>query len=305
MKKNPMLRAFVRILCLVTLLAVSSGTAHAVFNKRFDVATFCCPCTPEKHLCQNLFDKLNWKTNANSMNGHMILMGTDAHRAEVNANGNFLGAYYNDLNTGWTTMTGVQKGDQIQATFVANFPGGVPTWIALNEISNGTWPNSQAYRTWVGDVVQRLKNQYGHETLIFSPFYQALSNNADWQRVASYAYIVVENYLSGQEVNASGNSISWCQSQYQVSKTTYMNRGVPASKIYLAEIFAQTVWNTGWGRSGASYAGWDNAIFARAAGARNVGFSGFVSYSWDSNAMLVSDTDIIHFAGTYNNQTLP
>src|SRR4051794_34081165 len=70
--------------------------ANAVFDKRFDIVTFCCPCSPDDHMCQSQFDHLNWV----STNGHMVVMGTDAHRSEINTNGNFLGAYINDLNTG-------------------------------------------------------------------------------------------------------------------------------------------------------------------------------------------------------------
>ncbi len=309
--KNPvphLLNGIVRVACLAGLFACTHGTAHAVFNKRFDVATFCCPCTPGQHFCQAQFDTLNWRTNSNSKNGHMLLMGSDTHRAEINSNGNFMGAYYNDLNTGWTTMSGSAKADDIENNYIIplfTVTGVKPTWILMNEISFGIWPNNQTYRTWVGDLCARLKNTYGHEVMLFSPFPNTISNDADWQRVSSYAYIVVEVYLSGQEINAQGNSISWCQTQYQNAKNSYVDRGVSTAKIYLGEDFAHTVTDTGWGRSGASYAGWDNALRARSTAAHNCAFSGFVSYGWGFNGMLVSDTDLIHFESTYNLQTLP
>jgi hypothetical protein len=234
-------------------------------------------------------------------------MGSDTHRPEIKANGNFLAAYYNTLNDSWTTMTGAQKADQIENYIVANFTsnGVKPTWVILNEISAGTWPGNQTYRTWVGDVCQRLKNTYSHSVIVCSPFGNPGANNADWQRVSSYAFIAVEKYLSGQEINANGNSVSWCQTQYQGSKDSYIARGVPASQIYLVEHFGQTIANTGWGRSGCSYAGWDNAINARSTAARNVDFAGFVSFAWAKNAMQVSDADLIHFEQTYTAKTLP
>ena len=84
-----------------------------------------------------------------------------------------------------------------------------------------------------------------------------------------------------------------------------MNRGVATSQLYLVEHFGQTVTDTGWGRSGCSYAGWDNAINARSVAAHNVGFAGYVSYAWSKNAMLVSDTDLIHFEDTYQGNVVP
>src|ERR1043165_7691584 len=120
MKKNFIHRfsgALPGIVTLATLFAVC-GTVHAVFDKRFDTVPFCCPCSPDKHICQGQFDALNWRTNASRPNGHMIMMGGDVHRSEVNGNGNFLGAYYNDLTTGWTTMTGAQKADDIENNYI-------------------------------------------------------------------------------------------------------------------------------------------------------------------------------------------
>lgn len=293
--------------CFIVAI-ISCLHVQAAADRRFDVATFCCPCTIEDHLCQPQFDVLNWPTNASRPNGHFMAMGSDARRSEVNGNGNFLAAYYNTLNTGWTTMTGAQKADDIENNYIIPkfTTTGVKTkWVILNEISAGTWPDNQTYRTWVGDVVARLKNTYNHEVILLSPFGNPGKNDADWQRVSTYAYIGVEKYLSGQEINANGNSVTWCETQYQGSKNSYLNRGVPSGKIYLVEHFGQTEWDTGWGRSGVSYAGWDNAINARCTAARNVGFAGFVSYAWAKNAMKVSDEDLIHFESTYTAKTLP
>ena len=40
-----------------------------------------------------------------------------------------------------------------------------------------------------------------------------------------------------------------------------------------------------WGRSGVSYAGWDNAIKVRADAAKEVGFAGFIGYAWGKNGV--------------------
>ncbi len=306
--RSKILSASVRIGCLILLSVAASHKAHAIADRRFDVTTFCCPCFPDDHFCQAQFDALNWKTNATRPNGHFLAMGSDTHRVEVNNNGNFLCVYYNTMNDNWTTMTGAQKAADIENNYVIPLfttTGVKPTWIFLNEISAGTWPGNQSYRTWVGDLCSSLKNTYSHTVIVASPFPNPGANNADWQRVSSYAYIAIERYLSGQEINANGNSITWCQNLYQSSKDSYVARGVSTTKLYLVEHFGQTVTDTGWGRSGCSYVGWDNAINARSTAAHNVGFAGFCSYAWAKNAMLVSDTDLIHFENTYTAKTLP
>lgn len=285
---------------MVILSAMTS--AGAVQDQRFDYALFCCGCSGSS-FCQTHFDHLNWV----SPNGHYLATTTDNHISEVTANGNALTAYWNDLNTGWTTTPASDQADTIHAWVQANFssPGPAPTWLQLNEISAGTWPGNQTYRTWVHDVCARLKNTYGYNVILFSPFGNPASNDADWQAVSQVAYIGVEYYLSGEEVKAQNFSVSWCQSQYQSSKTSYLNRGVPASKIFVTEHFSQTESGTAWGRAGVSYAEWDKVIIARSTAIQNVGFAGFISYAWRGNAMGVSDADMYHFIDTYASLGLP
>lgn len=235
-------------------------------------------------------------------------MGSDVHRSEVNGNGNFLSVYYNTLNSGYGSMTGAAKADDIENNYILpNFTvtGVRPSWVILNELSAGSWPSDANYRAWVRAVVTRLHGYYGHTVIVCSPFPNPGNNSADWQGLANECYIATETYLSGQDINASGNSVSWCQTQYQSSVNSYANVGVPLSKLYLVESFSQTTTGTGRGRSGVSYAGWDNAINARSTAAHNIGFAGFVSFAWEFNQMLVSDTDIIHFEDTYHNKALP
>ena len=262
-------------------------------------------------MCQSQFNALNWPTNASRPNGHMIMMGSDAHRTELRANGNFLGAYYNTLNDNYGTWTATQKADDIENNYIiANFTstGVKPTWVSLNEISSGLWPSDSTYRAWVIAVCSRLKNTYGHSVIIFSPFPNPANNASDWQSLAGVAYIAVEKYLTGKDINANGNSVSWCQSQYQSSYNSYVNTvGVPSAQLYLTEHFAQTTstQSPAFGREGVSYAGWDNAINARSQAAHNIGFAGVCSFGWSGNQMEVSDTDLIHFENTYDANVLP
>ncbi len=294
------------LLAAVALLAVASAfKARAVADRRFDICTFCCPCSPTQHLCQAQFDALNF----HSANGHFILMGSDAHRNELNTNGNFLGVYYDTLNDNYPAWTATQKADDIENNYVIpNFTttGVKPTWIALNEIDS-SWVSDSNYRAWVTNICKRLKNTYGHTVITFTYYDNPSSANASsWQNLANVSYIAVESYLSGAVINANGNSVSWCQTQYQNSLNTWLaNTGVPRAQLYYGEDYAQTLAGTNYGRANCSYAGWDNAINARATAAHNIGFAGYFGYAWNWNQMGVSDADLIHFEGTYAAKVLP
>jgi hypothetical protein len=281
-----------------------SSSAWGVFDKRFDVCSIqCTPDGSDPHFCLANFNQLNWV----STNGHMLMMGTDTYRSNMATNGNILGAYYNNLSGLYGTYTGTQAADQIENYILANFlhTGTEVYWVSVNEISDTQWPGSSAYRSWLKACISRLNVTYGHSVILFSPFPAPLNNAADWVALSANCKIAIEKYLSGAAVNASGNSISWCQTQYQDALTHYLNLGIASSQLYLSEHFAQTVSGTAWGRGGCSYAGWDNAIHARSVGAHNCGFAGFVSYGWEHNGMLVSEADMIHFEATYAAQTLP
>ncbi|HEV2318491.1 MAG TPA: hypothetical protein VGV18_01990, partial [Verrucomicrobiae bacterium] len=170
--------------------------------------------------------------NFPSGNGHFIAMGDDIHRAELLANGNILAIYWNDLNQGPFT-NGAAFAATIEQTSESLFmnTGPRPDWIVLNEISGSQWPTNQTYRTWVEDVVHTLHNTYGYSVIVYSPFATVAGNDASWQAVCADAYIAVENYLSGQEVQAQKFSVSWCQSQYESSINSYGARGVPAWRL--------------------------------------------------------------------------
>jgi hypothetical protein len=234
-------------------------------------------------------------------------MGTDTHRSEIVGNGNSLAVYYNNLTVNIGGSDGFTRADDIQTYVTTNFTanGQQPTWIVLNEISGSLWPGDANYRQWVKDVVFKLHVVYGHEVVLFSPFQNPGANGDSWQYVAKYSYIAAEQYLDGAEVNANGNSVSWAQAQYQTTKTAYTSLGVPASRLWLGEDYAQTTAGTSYGRGGASYANWDAALLARGQGARNVGFAGFITYAWGKNAMMVSEVDMIHFEQTFLSIPLP
>lgn len=277
---------------------------------RFDVVTFNCPGQLTDHLCQPQFDELNWV----STNGHFLAMGSDAHRPELDANGNVLAIYYNNLTAGWTMMSGTEKADQIHmnwvlARFTSNGPA--PDWIILNEISASQWPSNAAYRAWLIELLQQLNGTYGYNVILASPFPNPGAHDPDWQAVSSYAFIAIEQYLSGQAIRDHAFSVDWAQSQYAGSVHSYLARGVPTSQLFLIEHFGQTLDQlpdgtpVTWGRKLVNFDDWDLAINVRSAAARNVGFAGFVSYAWAKNAMGAPDADLLHFEQTYRGNPLP
>jgi hypothetical protein len=185
---------------LPLMLATVAGSATASPDLKFDIATFCCPCSVDSHICQPQFDHLNFP----STNGHYIAMGSDAHRLELATNGNALAIYYNTFNDGYPTNSGAQQAALINQYAISGFTstGPRPDWIILNEISSSLWQNNPTYRAWARDVVHALKSTYGYQVILYAPFANPGANASDWQAIAADAYIGVENYLSGRGVPA-------------------------------------------------------------------------------------------------------
>ena len=289
-----------RVFRLFAFLLCTASSTHAVPDLKFDILTFCCNCGD---ICTNQFDRLNFPHT----NGHYIAMGTDTHRYALATNGNALAVYYNTLNDGWTTNSGAVQASNINYYAVSRFTatGPRPNWVVLNEISSGLWPSDSAYRAWVHDVVHALKTNYGFNVVVYSPFPNPGANAADWQAVASDAYVGIENYLSGSEVTGQSFSASYCQSQYQSSINSYTGLGVPRAKLMLGEHFSQTLAGTSYGRAGVSSNDWDKVILARNQGAQNVGFSGFLSYAWGGNAMGITEDEQLEHEDTYRSNNLP
>lgn len=298
------LSLFGRLLLVSVTVGSFAGIALAVADRRFDIATF--NCTPDgspDHFCEPQFDSLNWETT----NGHFLGMGTDNRRVDINDEGNFLAAYYNDLTGLYGTFNGTEAADVIELYVLERFTNtGVKTkWVILNEISGSLWPNNAGYRAWLRTCIARLHDVHNHEVILFSPFGKPGANGADWVPLSTNCYIAIERYLSGAAINANGNSVEWCRQRYQESEDAYVALGVAPSRLYLAEHFGQTVAGTNWGRSGVSAAGWHNAIKARADGAKLVGFAGFIGYAWGKNGMGVSEAEMVSFQETYKSKVLP
>jgi hypothetical protein len=229
------------------------------------------------------------------------------------ANGNNLAEFYNWVQQRYdahTTKDGNLSADEIDQYVITNSAnnGPKPTWLIMNEISSSLWsdnpgaPSLSPYRTWLMDCVTRLHDHYGYDVVMLAPFQNPGANDASWQALSAEAYVGIECYLSGTEVWNSGSTnaarLAWAQGQYQGSKNSYMNRGVPANRLFVTEHVANNLSTytdgtgthaTGWGRAGlASAADWDTVLQIRQDAIKAVGFDGFLAYDWGGNGMGVT-----------------
>jgi hypothetical protein len=252
-----------------------------------------CFCAPE-------FDHLNYAGQS-----HFLTVGSDAHRGDIWAAGNFQAVYVNDLNDLYPAMTGDAKADAVIADAQAGFPTGVPKYFLVNEISTGAWPGDATYRAYVKAFAAKMNGTYGKTAIIASPFPAPAANAADWKALAADAFIAVEVQLTGQEVNTNGNSVAWCKTEYQKSITAYGNVGVALTRLMLVDNYANSVAATAFGRQGVTAADWKKAIDARAAAAAQLGFAGYVSYAWGNNEMADDNATRASFEDQYASHVLP
>ncbi len=173
------------------------------------------------------------------------------------------------------------------------------------EISAGTWPDNAEYRKHVIGMAQRLTERWGKSPIIAAPFARPGKNGESWSKLARYAFIASETYLTGADINKHGNSVAWCQAQYQASIDAYTSLGVPRDRLMLIEHFGNTVAGIQWGRAGVGDDGWRNAIKARGAAAQNLRFAGFLSYSWASNQMHDTNEARHTYMDVYAARSLP
>ena len=140
----------------------------------------------------------------------------------------------------------------------------------------------RAYGTNTGNLFVKLEGEglegWGEIVAGEEPFYSyetvGTANAPSWQALAAKSHVAIESYQSGTEVWNSGGTnasrLAWAQGKYQNSKNTYLAVGVPESRIFVSEHFANnnaitdTGAAAGWGRAGlASAADWDTVIQLR------------------------------------------
>jgi autotransporter-associated beta strand protein len=298
------------------LLGLAMSSTAPAFDQLFDYTSF------ETGFGQSQFDMLNYP----SLNGHYMMTSTDNHRPEMVANGNALAEFYNNFLADYNKNprpTAAEEADAIHAYTLKNSTknGPRPEWLILNEISPSLWqqnpgaPSLNAHRQWVIDTVTRLNDVHGYKVITYSP-YQRLGrtdNAPSWQALAAKSYVAIEAYLSGPEVMGGGSDyasrVVYAQNQYQAAKNSYLTVGIPDSKLFVSEHFANN--NThldngtpvGWGRAGMpSAADWDQVIMIRQDAMFNVGFSGFLAYNWGGNGMGVSQAEQIQHEYYYRSR---
>jgi len=289
----------------------------AAYDLSFDYTSF------ESTFGQSQFNVLNYPR----MNGAYMNTSTDNHRAEMIANGNELAQFYNWLTDRYSEQTvknGAAAADVIHQytmnnSYSTQFNPPRPDWLVLNEISPSLWsanpgsPSISTYRTWLIDCVTRLSQHYGYNVVTLAPFQEPAQNNASWQALQAVSYIGIECYLSGPEVWNSGSNyeerLAWAEGEYADSKQAYMNRGVPANRLFVTEHFANnnTHLDSGlevkWGRAGMESASdWDQVIMIRQDAILNVGFDGFLAYNWGGNGMGVTQAEQIQHEYYYRSR---
>ncbi|HVT27554.1 MAG TPA: hypothetical protein VHE81_06000, partial [Lacipirellulaceae bacterium] len=253
--------------------------------------------------------------NYPSINGNYMMTSGDNHRPEMVANGNELAEFYNWFccSTGSDYLksprpTAQEEADAIDAYVKKNSPSihGTHPWLILNELSPSLWqqnpgdPSLSEFRTWAIDAITRLNDVYGYKVITYAPYQQLMTtaNAPSWQALAAKSYIAIEAYLDGNEVWNSGSTyaqrVAYAQGRYQAAKNSYLNVGVPESKLFVSEHFANNASGVTWGRAGLMPASaWDQVIQVRQDAIYNADFAGFLAYSWGGNGLLVSQNEQI------------
>ncbi len=287
------------------------------YDQHFDYTSF------DTNFKQPQFDVLNYP----SINGNYMMTSTDNHRPEMVAAGNNLAQFYNNFNADYNHPTAERRTPTQEAAFINTYAtnnstnnGARPEWLILNEISSSQWqlnpgaPSLSEHRTWVIDTVTLLNDVYGYKVITYSPYETVgTANAASWQALAAKSYIAIESYQSGTEVWNSGannaSRLAWVQGKYQSSKNTYLAAGVPETRLFVSEHFANngTVLDNGtpikWGRAGLpSASDWDQVIMIRQDAIFNVGFEGFLAYNWGGNGMGVTQAEQIQHEYYYRSR---
>lgn len=313
-------RAAWRVVAAAAILTFAPVAATA-YDLHFDYTSF------ESTFGQAQFDVLNYP----SINGNYMMTSTDNHRPEMVAAGNSLAQFYNNFNADYNHPTAERRTPAEEAAHIDAYTrnnstnnGVRPEWLILNEISASQWqlnpgaPSLSEHRTWVIDAVTLLNDVYGYKVITYSPYETVgTANAASWQALAAKSYIGIESYQSGTEVwNSGANNaarLAWVQGKYQSSKNTYMAAGIPESRLFVSEHFANNAATfidnqgveraTGWGRAGlASAADWDTVIQIRQDAILNVGFEGFLAYNWGGNGMNVTQAEQIQHEYYYRSR---
>ncbi|HEY3817786.1 MAG TPA: hypothetical protein VGL81_11470 [Polyangiaceae bacterium] len=252
---------------------------------------------------------------------HFVVMGSDDHEADIEAAGNHLALYFNDLNDGWGKgQSGAAAADDAWSWANEHFSGSPPAWFVVNEVSRGGWEGESGdadgarYRAYVVAFVTRLANDRQRKVILCTPYVtpasgsagsKAAAQAASWRSVAKVAVLAAEVQMTGAAVAADPGL-----PERSLGKTiaAYAALGIDThERLMIVDNFSNTKPGGEYGRAGASVAQWETAIGARAKAfeALTGQLRGYLSYGWAGNEMGSTSATRVTFETHYAAQKLP
>jgi len=247
-----------------------------------------CPAATSSGLCfcQHDFDAIN----GNWMR-HYIFLDSDKYLPKVLAARNQAAYYVNNFLDNYRQgQSGATAAGVFYQEACDSFGGcsNVPKWWMLNEISEGLWSKGvPKYEKYVLDLAKTLSTKYHFSVIVCAPFAAPRdpTHYAAWRQLAKYAYIGIENYVSGKMVRDHKFSLSWLKAQYKASIDAFAKMNIGKSRLFLLESYDNSGSGTAWGRSGISASDWIKVIKLRQRAIEPLTFKGFVAYGFWGNQM--------------------
>lgn len=281
------------------------SVSPSVFDLRFDVVWF----DAKRPMSEDVFARLCAGQSAPGR-GHYIAMPTTMRRKQVEDAGNAV-AHYDNASLSGATQGAAGQGawltpghlDRVVERILEHRAreGFTTPWIFLNEISASVWGRTPGYRRWVVALAERLAAA-GLRPVVFAPFKFPTRPVEEWRQLGRAGFIGIEGYLDSARVAsvAPEQRAAFCRSEYAKMLRAYEAQGVPASRLFLTEHFAQTRRGQPGGprgRWGIQAEHWASVIRARSEGAAALPFGGHVTYAWMYNQM--GEQDLSRFADEY------
>jgi len=252
---------------------------------------------------------------------HFVVMGSDDHKADIEAAGNHLALYFNDLNDGWgQSASGAGAAENAWSWANEHFSGAPPTWFVVNEVSRSGWEGETGdaggarYRAYVVDFVTHLANDHHRKVILCTPYVtpatgsagsKAAAQAASWRSIAKVAVIAAEVQMTGAAVAADPGS---AQASLARTIAAYAAVGIDThEQLMIVDNFSNTKPGGEYGRAGASATAWETAIGvrARAFEALTHELRGYLSYGWAGNEMGSTSATRVAFETRYAAQKLP
>jgi hypothetical protein len=266
--------------------------------------------TGDRCFCWRDFNRLNFKTKG----GHYMavasgigLGGEMMKRARKN--GNNVAYYVNDMHMHGST-NGAASATAFWKDACKRFKTckAVPKFWIMNEILSERWP-SVAYQKWVIGLTKGLKKR-GLKPIISVPPRWSVSpvvGGSSFTEIGKYGILALELYVSGQMYRSSGFSAQYLNNYYGRPLSAYLRLGIPRSRIFMYEHYANSNSAIPYGRQGVSDADWIRTIKDRNKVIAKLKFGGVLAYAWWLNSMKQSPAvrDRFYMAHHKTRQALP